>query len=426
MSEAALGTNAVGTALAEETAVTVIGPAHYEPAAQQLCCYAAPIRDATNRIVGVLDISGPREAADPLLGILVQSLALTLESRLSSHPLGLTPILETLPVAVWITDADGTVAMSNRAGRRLWGGELRVPMSEYDRFKAWWPDGRRLGAEDWGLARALRSGKVAIDEEVHIETFDGLHKVIRNLAAPIFDGNGRIVGGVAVNEDITQQKRVEATRDRFSGILGHDLRNPLNAITMSARLLLQRGGLEAPQARAVSRIQSSAGRIQELVDGLLDFTRARYSMGFPIEPQQADMAEIAASIVDELRAAHPERVIRLERHGNTRGSWDSARVAQAVSNLIANAVQHGRDPLVVQVNDAGDAVTVSVSNAGTRISTAKLSSLFEPFRKSDDSKGMGLGLFIAREIVRSHGGTIEVTSTDESTTFTIRWPRAVR
>jgi signal transduction histidine kinase len=310
MSEAALGTNAVGTALAEETAVTVIGPAHYEPAAQRLCCYAAPIRDAMNQIVAVLDISGPREAADPLLGILVQSLAGMLESKLSPEPLRLVPVLET-----------------------------------------------------------------------------------------------------------------ESTRDRFSAVLGHDLRNPLNAITMSARLLLQRGGLATPQARDVSRIQSSAARIQELVDGVLDYTRARFSMGFPIKPVPADMGEIVASTVDEIRAAHPERAIGYDVRGDTRGVWDPARVTQVVSNLVANAVEHGRDPLAVGVTGAGDAVIVSVSNRGAPISAAKMATLFEPFRRGDASKGIGLGLFIAREIVRSHGATIELASTHEETVFTTRWPR---
>jgi signal transduction histidine kinase len=131
-------------------------------------------------------------------------------------------------------------------------------------------------------------------------------------------------------------------------------------------------------------------------------------------------------IVDEVRTAHPERDIQLARVGDLRGVWDEARVAQVLSNLVGNAVQHGSDPIAVAANDAGEAVLVSVSNHGAPISEQKRVSLFEPFRKGDDSKGIGLGLFIAREIVRSHGGTIESVSSDETTTFATRWPRTAR
>jgi PAS domain S-box-containing protein len=476
LSEAERGTNAIGTALAEGTAVAVIGGAHSEPDARQLCCYAAPIRDARNEIVAVLDITGPREAANALLGVTVESIAAALETALRLRQLGrdvgtelvvaeeyvtksrsepgpastlhghdvdssvrdssaqdwrtsqnmdlkLSAVLETLPVAAWVADADGTIVLSNRAARDLWGGEIRPLRKDYDLFKAWWPDGRRVGAQDWGLPRALSTGNVIIDEEIKIETFDGQHKIIRNSAAPIFDHAGRIVGGVAVNEDITFLKRAEATRDLFAGILGHDLRSPLNAITMATALLLRKGDLNSDQLRSVLRIQSSGLRIQQLVDDLLDFTRARFGMKFPLNPVQTDMGDIAGSVVEEIRAAHPDRVVRLERRGDLLGNWDPARVTQVVANLINNAVQHGKDPIVVDVADQGDAVTLAVSNAGAPIPEGKRAGLFEPFRKGSDSKGFGLGLFIAHEVVRSHAGTIEVTSNDERTMFTTRWPR---
>jgi PAS domain S-box-containing protein len=333
-------------------------------------------------------------------------------------------ILATLPIAVWVADAGGKITLSNEAARRLWGGELYVPLEQYDRFKAWWPDGRRLASNDWGLSRALRTGEVIIGEELRIEAFDGSHKTIRNSAAPIVDEAGLVVGGVAVNEDITSLKRAEATRDLFAGILGHDLRSPLNAITMAAFLLLKSDGLSEAQRQGVVRVQSAATRIKQLIDGLLDFTRARFGMGFPIRPASVDMGEICAHIVDEVRTAHPERVIQLVSVGDLHGSWDPERVAQVISNLVGNAVQHGEDPITVEANDAAESVLVCISNHGAPISEQKRTSLFEPFRKGDDSRGIGLGLFIAREIVRSHGGTIECMSSEQATTFTTRWPRA--
>jgi signal transduction histidine kinase len=439
LSEDARGTNAIGTALAEQASVAVIGQAHYETGFRQLCCYASPIRDAGDRTVAVLDISGPCEGADPLLGTVVQSLAATLEATLRVQQYGahgplaiepqLDPILEALPVAVWIANSDGQITRSNDAARRLWAGELHVPPEEYDRFKAWWPDGRRVSSAEWGLQRALKSGEVIVDEEVQIEAFDGSHKFIRNLAAPILDGAGRVVGGVAVNEDLTFSKQAEATRDLFVGILGHDLRSPLGAIKMATSLLQKRGEQgELPdlEQRALARVQSSASRIESLVDSLLDFTRARFGMGFPVHPTDADMGELGAHLVDEVRTAHPDRMIRFEAHGSLRGCWDVVRVAQVLSNLVGNAVQHGKDPIVVEARDAGDVVLLSVRNGGQPIPEAKRAALFQPFRKSDDSKGVGLGLFIAQQIVRSHGGSIDVASTPEATTFTTRWLRAVQ
>jgi PAS domain S-box-containing protein len=351
--------------------------------------------------------------------------ALGQESRLDLNRMTASPILEALPVGVWVAGADGKIAFSNKAARRLWGGEMRVPLEQYDRFKAWWPDGRRIASPDWGLHRAFCTREVVTDEEVNIETFDGRQKVIRNSAAPITDDSGCVIGAVAVNEDITSLKGAEAARDLFAGVLGHDLRSPLHAITMSMSLLGM-GRLEPGQQRALARIQSGTTRIQQLVDTLLDFTRARFGLGFPVDPAPMDMGEACARVVDEVRTAHSERRIELQRHGDLRGVWDPARVSQVASNLIGNAVQHGQDPIVVGADDAGDAVTVSVSNRGAPIEPRKAVSLFEPFRRGDGSKGIGLGLFIAREILRSHGGSIEVASTDRATTFMTRWPRVVR
>jgi signal transduction histidine kinase len=355
---------------------------------------------------------------------LARDLQTVLGRKLERGRLTSLPILEALPVGVWVCDREGNLALSNEAARRLWGGELHVPLSQYDRFRGWFPDGRRLASADWGLSRALCTQETVVDDEVNIETFDGRRRVIRNSAAPVLDDSGCVIGGVAVNEDITSLKRAEASRDLFTGVLGHDLRNPLQAIKV-ATAMLQTAELEPTQEHAVRRIQSSASRIQQLVDSLLDFTRARFGMDFPIRPARVDMGEICARIVDEVRATNPGRSIDLERHGCLTGLWDPARVSQVVSNLLANAVQHGEDPVVITADDAGDTVRVAVSNRGEPIPPATMMSLFEPFRRGDTSGGFGLGLFIAHEILRSHGGAIEVASTDRATTFTTLWPRAV-
>jgi signal transduction histidine kinase len=216
--------------------------------------------------------------------------------------------------------------------------------------------------------------------------------------------------------------------------LAHDLRNPLGAMTTAAQLLLMRfegeRALGERETRPLSRILSSGQRMNTMIEQLLDFTRLRSGGGIPIEPHDTNLAELCGQVVGELEVAHPEW--RIERHvaGDPRGTWDSDRLLQVLSNLIANACQHGSREAPVSVNLDGSAkheVRVEVGNRGA-IPESLLPDLFDPFRSTrhprGQPRGLGLGLFIVREIVRGHGGTIEVTSTEASgTIFVIRLPR---
>jgi len=219
-------------------------------------------------------------------------------------------------------------------------------------------------------------------------------------------------------------KRTSDPRERFLDILGHDLRNPLMAV-VTAGALLGRDGLTPHQSKMVGRIQSSAQRMKRLVDVLLDFARSHSGEGIPIARAPVDMNEICRQVVDELKLVHPTRNLSFEAADEAHGCWDGDRVAQVVSNLVANALQHGKDPIRVAVRSEGGEVVLEVKNGGAAIPAHNLPSLFEPFRKGEGSAhGLGLGLFITREIVRAHGGTIRVASDEEATVFTIRWPRS--
>jgi signal transduction histidine kinase len=218
-------------------------------------------------------------------------------------------------------------------------------------------------------------------------------------------------------------------RDQVMGVLSHDIRNPLGVIKISAGALQQQD-LADPQARAVRRISTNADRIEGMIHDLLDYTRAR-GTGIPIHPVSTDLAELCKEIIDSMEQLHSSRPFRLKAEGKTQGEWDRERLLQVIANLLANAVQFGaaNTPIAISVEDAGQEVELAVHNEGTPIPADKMPRLFEAFVRGDGSvpgheQGLGLGLFIVKQIVLAHGGTVEVRSDETSgTTFTVRLPR---
>lgn len=230
-------------------------------------------------------------------------------------------------------------------------------------------------------------------------------------------------------------QRLEEARDLLLAVLGHDLRNPLGAVLGSAHFLMRIESLDSRQVKAVTRIVNSANRMREMVDALLDFTRTRLGMGLSVVPAPGNLGTVSHSVVEELRALHPDRDLQLKCTGDLDGEWDAQRVGQMVSNLASNAVQHGAPdrPVSIGVN-GGDlrAVLICVHNEGPAIPEQARKGLFEPLKRTQKeaveahagSSGLGLGLYIAHQIARSHGGDIAVESVDgRGTTFTVHLPR---
>jgi signal transduction histidine kinase len=218
--------------------------------------------------------------------------------------------------------------------------------------------------------------------------------------------------------------------DFILGVVGHDLRNPLGAVHMSASLLHTKGALTGWQARAVERLRSSAGRMGRIIADLLSYTRTRLGNGLPMNRRPANLEQVVRKVVDELAAVNPSRAVAIDVRGDPGGEWDPDRLEQATSNVVSNAFDHGDPdtPVRVEVDGEGtDAVVLRVHNGGPGIPPEVLAHLFEPFSRAPDEKsrkasGLGLGLYIAREIVRAHGGDIGATS-GEHTTVTVRLPR---
>ncbi len=223
--------------------------------------------------------------------------------------------------------------------------------------------------------------------------------------------------------------RRDQVRDRFVGILAHDLRNPLGAITMGAvRMMAMSEGPEDRFYRVAALVNRSAERMSRMVADVIEFARGHLGSGIPIELRRDDLGEITREAVAELRVGHPDRNIQLELSGRFNGQWDRDRVLQLVSNLVSNALSHGGDPILVRLVESDDRhmLTLTVNNRGPLIAADRLSKLFDPLQLETPQhrKGLGLGLYIVRQIALSHGARCDVRSSeDEGTTFIVEWPR---
>jgi signal transduction histidine kinase len=222
---------------------------------------------------------------------------------------------------------------------------------------------------------------------------------------------------------------VEESRNLLLGMLGHDMRSPLQTIQATSTFLAALNAGEAISEAAYRLIRSGA-RMQALMDDLLDFNRSNLGLGIHVNPSEVNLANTLRDEVDMLQVAHPNRRITLEMSGDLHGVWDSLRLQQVVANLVLNALKHGKQdtPVHVVVTDNGGTVRVEVKNAGPIIAKSTLNWIFEPLKRGiaaehTSSEGLGLGLYIAREIAKSHGGDIEARSTESETVFSLILPR---
>lgn len=231
-------------------------------------------------------------------------------------------------------------------------------------------------------------------------------------------------------------KRIDQTRDLLLGMLGHDMRSPLQTIQMTATYLaaLNAG---ADISEAAERLVHSGARIKALLDDLVDFNRTQLGLGIKIVPEQADLASLFADELQQLRAAHPGRRIDLEVSGDVQGRWDGRRLQQVLGNLVENAVKYGAPdmPIRVLVTGADHEVRFEVRNSGAPIERTRLEQIFEPLKRGLDQEdpetdtrdhdgSLGLGLYIAREIALAHRGHIEARSEKMETAFVVSLPRA--
>ncbi|MGZ5179143.1 MAG: ATP-binding protein [Ramlibacter sp.] len=235
----------------------------------------------------------------------------------------------------------------------------------------------------------------------------------------------------AIAESVARYtEQVDRSTNLFMGMLGHDIRNPLGTIRLATELLVRSGQVSAGAAQPVV---NAAKRIQSIVELIIDFSRAQSSGVMPISVGAGELSSIFENVINETRVRHPSTPIVLQgRELDTHGQWDEGRMGQLLSNLLENAILYGArgTPVTVALAAEADHVSFSVHNLGKVIPGHDCERLFEPHRRGEGAEerrslhGMGLGLYICREIVRSHHGTLAVRSTEgEGTTFFGSLPR---
>jgi PAS domain S-box-containing protein len=350
-------------------------------------------------------------------------------------------LVEHSPMLIWRSGRDAKCNYFNDAWLAFTGRPLEAQLG----------DGWAEGVHPDDLPRCVAhylthfERREPFEMEYRLRRHDGVYRFILDSGAPFFDTQGEFAGFIGHCIDVDDRVRAQQKREARDGqalavaqeferwvlgIVGHDIRNPLGSVELAAQLL--RGpSLPSDSLRMLAdRIERGVDRIRHIVDDLLDVTRAREG-GIPIARQDVELGGVCRQVVDELATAAltERRPIKLRCEGEVHGTWDPHRIAQALSNLVGNALQHGlAGPVTVDVTSDGREAAVEVHNEG-EVPREVADALFVPFRTGPEGRahgsGLGLGLFISRAIARAHGGAVELTSAPGAgTTARLRLPLA--
>jgi PAS domain S-box-containing protein len=337
-------------------------------------------------------------------------------------------VIEQCPVGITLVmDRTGKSTMTNLHGQRLFGRSFSrdIGTADYAALVRT-PDGRPLSLPEMPSQRAMR-GEVVPPVELLLCRPDGrqIPSVIN--AAALLDGRGEVQGAVVVFEDITPQKELERLRTEWSSIVAHDLRQPLNAIALHAQLIAMRApALEEP----LQRISQAVVRLNRMVQDLLDLSRleARHMV---LAQQNVDLGALVSRSVELVASEAEDRRIELRASGEAPVvRADPDRIAQVLENLLSNAVKYGASgtTIVIEIDATGPEIGVAVTNEGAGIDPAELPHLFNRFYRVEGGtrvQGVGLGLYIARELIEAHGGRMTAESIPgATTTFRFSLPRA--
>ncbi len=345
-------------------------------------------------------------------------------ASLAASPTQLGVLVEHVPAALALFDAQGRPVLHNATLMRLLG---TVPARVQDiRFLAL--DGTDVAPASSPVSRAL-AGQTIAGEELQLRSPAGSLTKARVTVIATPDA-----GGVLMIADAASAAGAELLTREILGIVGHDLRNPLSAIRITAQLLVKPGAMAADRRMTLSkRLISSSDRMEQLVRNLIDYARARVGQLVQLRREPLDLAELVRRVVEEHKGAAGTREVKLETRGDLSGGWDADRLAQVIAQMLSNALRHGEDdgPISVSLDGSrGDGVSISVHNGGRTIPADVLPGLFEPFEIGPrpleaPRRQIGLGLFLIKRFVTAHGGTVTLQSSPkEGTRITVTLPRS--
>jgi signal transduction histidine kinase len=255
-------------------------------------------------------------------------------------------------------------------------------------------------------------------------TITGMFTMFADLIAFHLDALDQLA---RAEEELKKEQEIAVLRDQFIAILGHDLRNPLNAISSSAQLL-SRLNLDERGGRITKIIKDSSFRMNGLIENMLDFASGRLGEGITISrTPDEDLEKLLIQVIEELQAIWPSRNIKVNFNFDHPVNADGKRLAQLFSNLLANALNYSPADSTVEITAFSNTeeFNLCVANKGKQIPAAAMDRLFQPFSRGEvepNQKGLGLGLYIASEIANAHSGTLDVSSTPDKTCFTLRLP----
>lgn len=423
-------------------------------------CEVHSVEGAEGEVVGAVALCVPVGVPPPdhrtVIAVAAQSI--TSRTRAAARPASATreerhrrwlaEIVRQTPAAIVVADAKtGRVVLANRKAEEIFGTTLArtgvLSFADGPHFAPRRPDGRELAFDEYPMVRVLSRGVTITEEELLLRA-GGREVNVLLSATPIRDGD-EIAAIVLTLQDVTERRAAERERERLLAaerearalaeeaarlrervltVVGHDLRQPLSAVLLAIDSLAADPALSGYR-EVLKKTRRAAGRIDAMIRDVLDFGSVVAGTGLRVGIQEADLIGISEAAVEELQVVDPELDVQVEATGDCRGIWDEGRMEQVVTNLLVNAARYGdRSRIHLRLRGLDGHVELQVRNRGEPIPAELLEKIFKPFtRGSSRGAGLGLGLYIVREIARAHGGEVAVRSGPEETEFTVTLPR---
>jgi signal transduction histidine kinase len=425
-------------------------------------CWAVPIRGQRGQLIGTLAMyyrspASPSSFHQVMLAKATHLASIAIErdllrrerdkllDQLSSDHQRLAAILDQLPAGVVVADRDGRLILGNRQVESILGHPL-IPSGSVDEYQEWGAchlDGSPYDSHDLPLARSLEQGQKVAGEDILMPRADGTSIFMSVSSAPIRDKEGSLAGAVIVFSDISERRQSEAemerlvgelkmavrTRDDFLSIASHELRTPLTSLQLRIESLMEElsSSGEGPRERLVLAMKQIK-KLERLNTELLDVARLD-SGKFPLQLEDVELTELAREVAERFRSefARKDTELTLETSVPVHGRWDRTRLDQVITNLLSNALTYGLcKPVVLAVRADEKRAVLEVRDRGMGIAPGDQERIFERFERGVSTRhygGLGLGLWISRQIVNALGGTIRVHSEPEAgSTFIVELP----